>query len=231
MANLVFDCPRCGVKRVTFAVRGIILDRSTENDYDSYDYFCECGVCYSAVVLNVHRNLDMLSQRMSKDEILKEKGMVDHFVTVKGYSTFIDYTYKRPPEFLPQEINDAFIEGAKCMSIGCYNAAATMFRLCLDFATKELLPKNDDDGLNQKIRRSLGFRMEWLFKRNILPESLKELAECVKDDGNDGAHQGILDQTAALDLQDFAETLLERLYTEKERLRLAKARRAERHKK
>lgn len=173
----------------------------------------------------------MLSQRMSKEEILKKEGMVDHFVTVKGYSTFVDYTYKRPPEFVPPEINDAFIEGAKCMSIGCYNAAATMFRLCLDFATKELLPENDDDGLNQKIRRSLGLRMEWLFKRNILPESLKELAECVKNDGNDGAHQGILDQTAALDLQDFAETLLERLYTEKERLRLAKVRRAERHKK
>lgn len=231
MASLVFDCPRCGVKRVTFLVHGIILDRSTKHDYDNYDYFCECGVCYSSVVLNVRRNLDMFSQQMSKEEILRQEGMVDHLVTVKGYSTFVDYTYKRPPEFLPPEINDAFIEGAKCMSIGCYNAAATMFRLCLDFATKELLPKNDVDGLNQKIRRSLGFRMEWLFKHNILPESLKELAECVKGDGNDGAHEGILDQTTALDLQDFAETLLERLYTEKERLRLAKARREERHKK
>ncbi|EQC0078309.1 DUF4145 domain-containing protein [Serratia marcescens] len=228
MATLVFDCPRCGVKRVTFIVRGIILDASNSNDYD---YFCECRVCKSAVVLNVSKKLDMISQSMGKEEILQKTGIIDHFVTVNGYSTFVDYSFKRPPEFLPPEINDAFIEGAKCMSIGCYNAAATMFRLCLDFATKELLPKNDDDGLNQKIRRSLGFRMEWLFKRNILPESLKELAECVKDDGNDGAHQGILDQTAALDLQDFAETLLERLYTEKERLRLAKVRRAERHKK
>ncbi|NWA22107.1 DUF4145 domain-containing protein [Serratia liquefaciens] len=231
MANLVFDCPRCGVKRVTFVVRGIILDRSTKHNYDNYDYFCECGVCCSAVVLNIRRNLDMLSQQMSKEEILKKQGMVDHLVTVKGYSTFVDYTYKRPPDFLPPEINDAFIEGAKCMSIGCYNAAATMFRLCLDFATKELLPKNDDDGLNQKTRRSLGLRMEWLFKHNILPESLKELAECVKEDGNDGAHEGVLDKITALDLQDFAETLLERIYTEKERLRLAKVRREERHKK
>ena len=68
-----------------------------------------------------------------------------------------------------------------------------------------------------------------MFKNGLLPDSLKELAECVKDDGNDGAHQGALDKTAALDLQDFSETLFERLYTEKEKLRLAKERREQRH--
>lgn len=228
MATLVFDCPRCGVKRVTFIVRGIIFNASNSDDYD---YFCECRVCQSAVVLNVSKKLDMISQKMGKEEILQLTGIIDRYVTVNGYSTFVDYSFKRPPDFLPPQVEAAFIEGAKCMSIRCFNAAATMFRLCLDFSTKSLLPTDDVHGLNAKTRRSLGLRMEWLFNNNILPDSLRELAECVKDDGNDGAHQGILDETVALDLQDFSETLLERLYTEKERLRLAKVRREERHRK
>lgn len=47
----------------------------------------------------------------------------------------------------------------------------------------------------------------------------------MKDDGNDGAHEGTLTQHDADDLLDFTIALLERLYTEPERLRLAKARR------
>ncbi len=67
--------------------------------------------------------------------------------------------------------------------------------------------------------------MSWMFEHGKLPLALKDLAECVKDDGNDGAHEGILDQAAALDLEDFTYLLLERLYTEKERLAEAKKRR------
>jgi len=70
--------------------------------------------------------------------------------------------------------------------------------------------------------------MEWLLDNKILPEALRELAECVKDDGNDGAHEGILDKETAEDLDDFVYILLERLYTEPQRLVDAKERRKQR---
>ncbi len=73
--------------------------------------------------------------------------------------------------------------------------------------------------------------MEWLFDNHLLPESLRGLAECVKDDGNDGAHEGILDKVAAEDLEDFAYLFLERLYTEPQRLVEARARREQRRNK
>ncbi|WP_227525439.1 DUF4145 domain-containing protein, partial [Klebsiella pneumoniae] len=79
--------------------------------------------------------------------------------------------------------------------------------------------------------RSLGLRMEWLFDNHLLPESLRELAECVKDDGNDGAHEGVLDKDAAEDLEDFTYLFLERLYTEPQRLIEARTRREQRRKK
>ncbi|WP_373017600.1 DUF4145 domain-containing protein [Thiomicrorhabdus sp.] len=106
-----------------------------------------------------------------------------------------------------------------------------MFRLCLDLATKELLPSDNDEttGLNNRVRRNLGLRLPWLFDNNILPESLKELSNCIKDDGNDGAHEGILTTEDAEDILDFTFILLERLYTEPKRIEFAQERQRQRH--
>ena len=50
-------------------------------------------------------------------------------------------------------------------------------------------------------------------------------SSCVKEDENDGAHEGTLSKEDAYELLDFTTALLERMYTEPERLRLAKERR------
>lgn len=116
-----------------------------------------------------------------------------------------------------------------CYGVSCYNAAGTMLRLCVDIATRTLLPKEDLDGLSGKTRRDLGLRLPWLFANGKLPEGLKDLASCIKDDGNDGAHEGTFTKKEAEDLLEFTYILLERLYTEPQRLRVAKQRRDERH--
>ncbi|KQS48531.1 hypothetical protein ASG20_14190 [Sphingomonas sp. Leaf198] len=58
----------------------------------------------------------------------------------------------------------------------------------------------------------------------MAPE-LADLADCVREDGNDGAHDGTLGKADAEDLVDFTQQLLERVYSEPARLRIAKARR------
>lgn len=76
-----------------------------------------------------------------------------------------------------------------------------------------------------RTRRFLALRLKWLFDNKLLPEPLRDLASAVKDDGNDGAHDGSLTQEDAENLADFTIALLERLYTEPQRLKLAKERR------
>jgi hypothetical protein len=88
-----------------------------------------------------------------------------------------------------------------------------------------MLPQEEAEGLNAKVRRDLGLRLPWLIASGRLPETLKELSSCIKEDGNDGAHAGTLKQPDAEDLLDFTIALLERIYTEPERLRLARERR------
>ena len=115
-----------------------------------------------------------------------------------------------------------------CLAVSCNNAAGTMFRLCIDIVTRQMLPEEDEHDLNARNRRNLGLRLPWLFDHGSLPESLRELSTCVWEYGNDGAHAGTLTSEDAEDLLDFTCLLLERIYTEPARLRLAEARRHER---
>ena len=104
-----------------------------------------------------------------------------------------------------------------------------MFRLCVDLATRPLLPDPKDAGAtlqpNSKTRRDLGLRLRWLFDNGLLPTGLSQLAKCIREDANDGAHVGSLTKADAEDLLDFTIALLERLFTEPKRLELAEARR------
>ncbi|MGL6487966.1 DUF4145 domain-containing protein [Aeromonas hydrophila] len=216
MAELVGNCPRCYVKHTTFSIIAM-------NEYDrsgNSELFCVCKHCHKGVIFNGCVNsqaaVDAIKTRASVN--VTKNVYVGSVVCIKPGEVVLS------PEHLPEEIKINFDEGAQCYSIGCFNAAATMFRLCLDKATKSFLPE-DPATPPAKIRRSLGFRMDWLFENGHLPVALKELAECIKDDGNDGAHEGILSKVDVDDLIDFTTSLLERLYTEPKKIELANERR------
>jgi hypothetical protein len=102
-----------------------------------------------------------------------------------------------------------------------------MFRLCVDLATRIWLEKSSDEK-KPKAHELLGRRLAWMFDNKILPSELRELATCIKEDGNDGAHVGNLTKADADDSVDFTIRLLDRLISEPERLKLAKARQVKR---
>jgi len=229
LSQLVADCPRCLAQRIGFEVVSSVAV-AREHDWQvHWEAFCQCGHCRKTTVFCLKQLKPGYSAVLLREGSLAGvRGAINEYVGIKGFISAKDKATILPPEHLPENIQTAFVEGTKCMAISCFNAAGTMFRLCLDRATKSLLPAEDVNGLNNKIRRSLGFRMIWLFDNNVLPRALEDLAMCVKEDGNDGAHEGTLDSADAEDLLDFTVAVLERLYTEPERLRLAAARRAER---
>lgn len=228
MAEFINDCPRCLAKRVTFSVKSHTVVE--ENGWQSrIEAFCICRHCkLSSTFLLYEKNVGTVREIVDAGGFGKVNLSINHLFYDKGHVSLKDQASVLPPEHLPASIKKVFEEAATCMAVGCFNAGGTMFRLCLDMATKSFLPEENDDGLNQKIRRNLGFRMQWLFDKNKLPKDLEELASCVKEDGNDGAHEGTLTKADAEDLLDFTKALLERLYTEPAMLRLAKERRAAR---
>ncbi len=226
MAEIIYDCPRCGVKKTSFDINGqnFIGKDSWRTILELYSICRHCHKGTIFIVKQINSNRDIT-------KLIQNSGNVNDLIEITKYVNIRENSTDKPPEFLPKDINEVFEEGIICKSVECFNASATMFRLCLDKATKELLPTENIDGLNEKIKRSLGLRLKWLIDNNYIHKSLEELANCIKDDGNDGAHEGILSKEDLEDLYDFTFILLERLYTEPKKIEIANERRKTRHKK
>jgi len=198
--------------------------------YAKYDWqywfeaFCICRGCNRSTVFVLYQK-DIHDRDHIKKGLINFDRAVNQIMNIEGYVSLKDAASRKPPEHLPKNIEAVFREGSACMAIRCFNAAGTMFRLCIDLCTKSMLPEGEATGLNSRTRRDLGLRLPWLFDNKIIPETLRELSSCVKDDGNDGAHEGTLKEEDAEDLFDFTYALLERIYTEPKRLEVAKERR------
>ncbi len=231
---LVADCPRCGAKSITFDVAAQVYRFARYDWQNWYEVFCVCRQCSLPTTYLVGlKEYDQQEHFYEPGGLVNHKGALNPFFEIDRYIGIRDHVHHNPPEHLPENVTNAFNEGAACLSIACYNAAAMMFRLCLDLATRPLLPEPDDADKpqpNAKQRRDLGLRLPWLFEIGLLPIALKDLAKCILEDANDAAHAGNLDKAGAEDVLDFTVVLLERLYTEPKRLELAEERRKARRK-
>ncbi|MEW9843844.1 DUF4145 domain-containing protein [Pseudomonas juntendi] len=228
MATLVANCPRCKAEKITFDALSENLIGFEYSWQFIFECFCVCRACSKSTVFRLEQSESRMTDWLRNNKPSKNSGNLNKIFNIPSYISLKDQTSCPPPDYLPPDIEEAFKEGAACLAIGCHNAAAAMFRLCLDFATKGLLPPENEPPVS-KIRRSLGLRIEWLLDNGKLDRNLEELSSCIKDDGNDGAHEGTLSAIDAEDIKDFAFILLERLYTEPQRLENARARRAIRH--
>ena len=175
MTLLDANCPRCGAQRMTFD-----LTQETRAPSGKWETFCVCRRCELATIFVL----------MGSQSPLQCGGMANKKLTVMKFVSTADEYTRCSPAHVPDPIAAAFNEGAKCLAIDCFNAAATMFRLAVDLATSELLPSDDAEPPDKLTRRYLGRRLTWLFKNGKLPERFKRLAKVVTDDGNDAAHQG-----------------------------------------
>lgn len=225
------DCPRCNAKKITFDCYGDLFVGTNYEGKTVHELLVVCRHCNRG---SVH----LVSVKIKYNRDFRFNNAISSFVThVNDSVKFIDHITLKDrviaecPQHLPQDVEAAFQEGQRCMSGGCFNAAAAMFRLALDRSTEPLLPAiEESNGPNSRQRRDLGLRLPWLIKNGKLPSELKELADCVKEEGNDGTHRGTVDAGAAEDLHEFSHLLLTRMFAEPTRLKIAEDRRASRRK-
>lgn len=231
MSELVAECPRCDSVNMTFDVAAVHRTGRVEYRWRRwYEVFAICRNCNRATIYRLANKVETDHEEVNKIGLINIQGALNRFMDIEGYINLSHMAAQKPPEHLPDAIRNAFNEGAICLTVECWNAAATMFRLCVDLATRPLLPEHVEgkpgpDGLNKHVRRNLGPRLTWLFDNKHLPEALRDLSACIREDGNDGAHAGTLTKEDAEDLLDFTTTLMERLYTEPAKVRLAAERR------
>lgn len=231
MSELVTDCPRCKAQHVTFDVlqqNSLPTVPVRWGSAAAFEAFSVCRRCGKSTVFVLLARAEATNQLIGTvgGNIASLRVSLGNLFESRGYINQSNMGAKDPPEHLPPDLDEVFTEGAKCLAIGCFNAAGTMFRLCIDIATRSMLPAvGTEGGPNNKQRRDLGLRLPWLFENGLLPADLHDLASCIKDDGNDGAHTGNLTESDTEDLLDFTYSLLDRLYTEPARVKLALERR------
>jgi hypothetical protein len=229
MAVIVANCPRCKSKNMTFDVLADVLTGIKHDWQAHHELFGLCRNCLKPTIWVIAQSDYHASDFLKKNPSLaKMPDSLNNYFRVDAYICIKDMGVMDAPEHVPDVIAKAFREGATGVVTNCPNAAGAMFRLVIDLTTRPMLPTEETPGLTTKVRRDLGLRLPWLFDNGFLPNELRDLSHCIREDGNDGAHAGTLTNNGALDLQDFCVALLERIFTEPGRLRLAAERRAQR---
>ncbi len=229
MSIMAADCPRCGIKKMTFRVGGRNYLGQNINSQTRYEVFAICNDCNNAttfIITSRHSNKNSTAENR-----LDSGGdaSINIFFNIEGFVNLRHNATQRPPESIPPNIKKVFEEGATCLSTECWNATGAMFRTCLDLASKDKIPREDIKGLTKHHRENMGARIGWLFDNGILPENLRELADCVRHDGNDGAHDATLTENEAIDLLEFTTQILEYFYTQPAKAKESKERRAKRN--
>lgn len=228
MAELVARCPRCAATNMTFDVSSSVLIGERYGWAGIFEAFSVCRSCRKSTVFVIaQEDIDWGDVNGAKHPEAF-KGVLNRFFKVDGFISMADRATSSAPEHTPPHIANVFKEAASSIAVNNWNAAGAMFRLAINLATQPLLPKEATPGLTRRKRRDLGPRVEWLMQNELITKDLFDLSECIREDGNDGAHDGTLKKEDAADLLDFTVALFERMYTEPTRLELAKERRSKR---
>ena len=218
---MVADCPRCGAIRCGFEVRGnskvagrMNIDGSKDGNV-VWEVYALCMACRQGAIF-LMRPTDYV---LSLGGAVEPPTRSSYGYEVLQYVPIRDSRPTRPPEHLTAEVKAVFEEAAQCRAVGCPNAAGAMFRLCLELAVRELLPKQED------WKKRLAEKLKQLFAEGKLPKDIEPLSSDIREDGNDAAHHGTLDAGAAEDMEDLTVEVLRRAFTETGRAKAAQARR------
>lgn len=228
MAELVANCPRCGAASITFDVLASVVVKQQYGWQHWFEVFSVCRNCRRSTIFVISQKDPKWNDKTEFGTPHKFNGSLSRHFDADRFISLVDNARIDPPEHTPPNIAAVFSEGSSSVAVKNWNAAGAMFRLAINLATQPLLPPEPTPGLTRRKRRDLGPRVEWLMESGLITQDLYDLSECIREDGNDGAHDGTLTKEDAADLLDFTVALFERMFTEPERLRLAKERRDKR---
>ena len=229
MGMLVANCPRCGARNMTFDVRGDLHVGTNYGWQRVYELFAVCRSCHRSTVFVRAQEDPEAGEALAKSGPTGYQGALTGLLSGGAFICIKDLVTPAVPDHCPVAVEAAFREATTCLAVECFNAAGTMFRRCVELATRPMAGEIEDEILGARTQHNLGLRLRWLFDRGHLPEALRELSSCIENDGSHGACAGTLGEAEAEDLHDFTASLLECLYTEPKRIEIAKRRRVRRH--
>ncbi len=241
MPHIIADCPNCGDTKREFEVSSTnccnlhkhyksIKEFETNNPSlewgNKYELFTACKKCHYKIIFIIAEPFSHETcEYIKRSPPMEVEGLLNGIFEIEGIVRVCDNVACPAPDFIPQDIKAVFEESVKCLSMRCWNGAGAMFRTCLDIATKKMLPPKGTTGIKSSEKNYLAARIGWLFNNGKLPKDLKELAECIKDDGNVSVHVAGLTKEDAMETLRFTVMILEYVYTAPAQRKRAKQKR------
>jgi len=133
---------------MSFDVTQVYIFKSMHGWQNWYEAFSICRHCTRATIFALAESVNSDYDHVHRKGLLNLDVALNNYVDIKGFVSLKDTASKQPPEYLPDDIDAIFKEGATCLAVGCFNAAGTMFRLCVDMASSSMLPEGEVEGLN-----------------------------------------------------------------------------------
>lgn len=204
MPVLVYDCPRCASARMTHE---LVYARKLDQAGNVLHAMMACARCNdTSVVVLLPLPVGSLTP---KD--------VPH---IEDYFKPIDIRPKpetiEAPYGTPDRIARRFIEAEGGFRSGHWNSAVTMYRSCLDIATKQLAPNHAKLAMAKRIRA--------MSTDNQLPPAMADWADQVRLDGNEAVHgEDEFSEDEAAPLRHFTRMFLTYAYEMPQRVIDARA--------
>ncbi len=131
--------------------------------------------------------------------------------SIDDYSVYLNDAWPRPkkidvPLHVPELVSSYYIQALSSVSIRSFDAAAMMFRKCLEVATKSIDPSTEKMKLVDRIDR--------LFSSRKITEEMKDWAHEIRLGGNEAAHEDAqYSETECQALTEFTEAFLTYSFT------------------
>jgi hypothetical protein len=152
----------------------------------------------------------------------KQTGGVAHF---RGIHWWPSLSIAGLDDAIPQQVRDAYIEGAKCIGIQAPRAAAVMFRRTLEAVVRDKGSAQAIAALDDPKHGSLAAALRVMANEATLHPTLAEWAKEIRLGGNAGGHFDPIDDVTieeAESLSRFVRELFDYLYEMPAKLRRAR---------
>jgi Domain of unknown function (DUF4145) len=215
--SLKLKCPRCGIAMLAEVRASYRWDsaRSPSKPYESH--FAICAGCDEPFLVEYYRDMRGLFEDLSVAEVVRDGVSIKEWVKLYPLE-FVP----NAPEHLPVIVEAYYKEACACLVNGYANAAGAMFRKTLEAATRaqeivDRLPTNTREKYQQLW---LATRLKALKDHGCIPESLYELTDTLKSEGDEAVHaMTAYTVPEANELKGFADALLNFLFTMPNKIR------------
>lgn len=170
MGTLTRNCPHCHSNGMTFSTFG---EYDVPNDSGNRHFLTalRCGGCHGGYFVKV---------QVTGQSPCQHNGDIDAKASIRIMKEYPQAKDIDTPDYLPENINNFFLQAAKSLRLGNLDAAAMMSRKVLEVSVKTL-DKDSEGNLYQRIEK--------LHVAGIITEDLKDWAHIIRDDGNVAAHE------------------------------------------